>query len=74
VTRHGLTRRLSRVEKVLAPRKELRVVLRFRGSGSEHFPQPTKEEIAGAHRVLSIVLVPTGDGRHAESQELDRSG
>ncbi len=63
MTRHGLARRLNRIERDLAPQNDLRIVLRFDGPGTEHFPKPTEEESGDI--VLTIVSVPARDGRPA---------
>jgi len=63
----GLARRLNRVESTLAPRNDLRIVLRFEGPGSEGLPQPTEEEIREANRVLTIRFVAARDGRPVDS-------
>jgi hypothetical protein len=62
MTRQSLVRRLSQVEKILAPPKERGVILLFEGPGSEHFPRPTDEEIR-ENKVLVIRFVETGPGR-----------
>jgi hypothetical protein len=59
----GLSRRLNRIERTLVPLKGLRIVLRFEGPGSEHFPQATEPEIRDAHQILNIVSVPSPDRR-----------
>jgi hypothetical protein len=63
--RQGLLRRLDRVERTLAPQKENRMVLRFEGPGTEHFPKPSVEGI-DERDILTVVFVEARDGRRAE--------
>jgi hypothetical protein len=64
--RQNIVRRLNRVERTLAPRKYLRVVLKFEGPGSERFPRPTEAEMADS-QVIVVRFVAARDGRPAES-------
>jgi hypothetical protein len=65
MARQSLVRRLNQVERILAPRKDLRMVVLFEGPGSEHFPRPTEEEI-GENKVLVVQFVEARDGRPVE--------
>lgn len=61
-----LTRRIARLEKIAAPMRENRILLRFEGPGSESLAQPTKEDIDSAAQVMTIRFVAATEGRPAE--------
>jgi hypothetical protein len=60
-----LARRIVRLEKLAAPIRENRIVLRFEGPGSESCPQPTREDIASGAQIVTVQFVEAKDGRPA---------
>jgi hypothetical protein len=61
----NLTKRLARLEKTGALTRENRLVLRFEGTGSEHFLQPTQEDIDSGAEIFTLHFVEAKDGRPA---------
>ncbi len=61
----NLARRIARLEKTEALKRDNRVVLRFIGPGSEGLPQPTQEEIDDGIEIFTIRFVEAKDGRPA---------
>ena len=65
MARQNLMRRLNQVERILAPPQRLRFIVKFEGPGSEHFPQPTEEEIK-ENKVYVVRFLAARDGPHTE--------
>ena len=66
----NLAKRIANLERVLAPTRDHRLVLRFEGSGSEALPQPTQEELEVATDVMTVVFVEATDGRPVHPEQL----
>ena len=60
-----LTRRVSRLERIHAPTRPPRFLVRFEGPGSENLPQPGDEDIGDNDHVFVIRFVSAKDGRPA---------
>jgi hypothetical protein len=60
-----LAKRIGRLEKLAAPIRENRIVLRYEGPGSEHCPQPTKEDIDSGVPIVTVQFVEAKDGHPA---------
>jgi hypothetical protein len=65
-------KRVARLEQWLTPEPERLNLIRYEGPGSEHFPQPTPEQLAKARSVVTLVFVPAKDGRPATPEEIAR--
>ena len=63
----NFTRRVSRLESWMAPRRRPRVILRFEGPGSESLPQPDEEIDDDNNPVVVLRFVEAKDGRPVES-------
>jgi len=65
------TRRVCRLEQILAPKRQHRIVVRYEGFASGKFPEPTPEEMEG-NSVLTIRLVAAKDGRPVDPEDAAR--
>jgi hypothetical protein len=59
--------RLRRLEKVIAPARLPRIVVRFEGPGSEKFPQRNQRDIDENDSVITVQFVAAKDGRPVAS-------
>ena len=68
-----LNNRLARLEQLLAPKRQPRLVVRYEGPGSEGLPQPTQEEME-QNPVITVVFVEAKDGRPVDPTDSQMSG
>ncbi|HUA85864.1 MAG TPA: hypothetical protein VMB85_18520 [Bryobacteraceae bacterium] len=62
----NFTKRIAKLELLMVPKRQPRIVLRYEGPGSERFPQPAQEALGEARLVLAVQFVPGQDGRPME--------
>ena len=62
----SFAKRVSKLERRMAPRQPPRIVVRYEGPGSEPFPQP-EEEVDEHTTVITVRYVDSKDGRPVES-------
>ena len=67
-----LVRRILKLEKMLAPRRDNRLILRFTGPGTDQMPQPTQDDIDRGLEILTLHFVAAKDGRPAYEIEDQR--
>jgi hypothetical protein len=56
-----LARRVSRLERIQAPTRPPRIVVRYEGPGSENLPQPADEDIDENDHVIVVRFVSAKD-------------
>ena len=66
----NLSKRIAHLEHWLGPQQESFVVTRYIGPGTEHYPQPTEEQLAQAQHVVTVEYVVAKDGRPATPEEI----
>lgn len=59
----NFTKRVAKLEQLLVPKRRPRIVIRYAGPGTEHFLQPTAEDIADSMGVITLRFVEARDGR-----------
>jgi hypothetical protein len=61
----NLSRWLQRLEKIQAPIRVPRIVVRFQGRGNENRPQPREEDLDENDKVIVVRFVKAHDGHVA---------
>ena len=70
----NFSKRIAKLEGLLAPKRTLRLIMRYEGPGSERFPQPTQEELDDGWPVITLRFVAAKDGCPVEPDDVDESG
>jgi hypothetical protein len=58
----NFTKRVAKLEQLMVPKRQARVVLRYEGPGSERFLRSTQKEMDG-NRVVVLRFVEARNGR-----------
>jgi len=70
----NFTKRITKLERFMVPKRPPRIVLRYEGPGSERFPRPTQEELDDGWPVITMRFVAAKDGRPVEPDDVDGEG